>query len=471
MRHRILLVEDHPLFLQATQKMLEDNGYQVDSESTAASALDRVRESKFAYSLVVLDYKLERDGSEVVSELAQINPDLYVVIYSADNTRDALRKSWRAGAVDFIDKNAPPNELLSTIRNWCQKYEHTHLTISLPNCLDSEHSSVIAKIGMVGRSAAMAEIVKDVLRYREKRQNVLVLGESGVGKELIAQALHSGSRHLFRAFNCASYNTDPTLMEAELFGAEKGAYTGADSNRKGLFADANGGTVFLDEIHTLSLKAQEKLLRVLETRTVRPVGGTKEIPVNFRLVAAAKPDIEDRIAQGKFLSDLYYRLETIKIIIPALRERPEDIAPLVAHFCEVYSKRENEKKAFLARTLAYMERYPWPGNVRELENLVERLCVRVPQEKIAPEHLDVAFFQNGVPIPVSPTEQLKNQVEAVKREVIESALKASGGKIRPAARRLNMASSSLHYLVKKYGIQITRSAKPGSKPERPGRHS
>ena len=327
MRHRLLLVEDHEIYLQATKKMLEENGYQVDVATTGAEAVSRVKESKFAFSLVILDYKLEREGSEIVVDLAKINPDLYVVIYSADNTRDALKKSWRAGAVDFIDKNAPTSELLATVRNWCQKYEHTHLTVALPNYLDSENSLVISKIGMVGRSKAMAEIVKDVLRYREKRQNILVLGESGVGKELIAQALHTGSRHLFRAFNCASYNTDPTLMEAELFGAEKGAYTGADTARKGLFADANGGTVFLDEIHTLSLKAQEKLLRVLESRTVRPVGGTREIPVNFRLVAAAKPDIDDRIAQGKFLSDLYYRLETIKIVVPTLRERHERYRP------------------------------------------------------------------------------------------------------------------------------------------------
>lgn len=462
MRHRLLLVEDQPLFLQATQKMLEANGYQVDSETTGAGALQRIRESKFAYSLVILDYKLERDGAEIVGDIATINPDLYVVIYSADNTRDALKKSWRAGAVDFIDKNAPPTELLTTVRNWCQKYEHTHLTVSLPNCLDSEYSCMISKIGMVGRSPAMAQIVKDVLRYREKRQNVLILGESGVGKELIANALHAGSRHLFRAFNCASYNTDPTLMEAELFGAEKGAYTGADTNRKGLFADANGGTVFLDEIHTLSLKAQEKLLRVLESRTVRPVGGTREIPVNFRLVAAAKPDIEDRIAQGKFLSDLYYRLETMKIVIPPLRERPEDIAPLVAHFCEVYSKRENEKKAFLARTVSYMERYPWPGNVRELENMVQRLCVRVPQEKIAPEHLDVGFFQHGTPVLPTAPAQLKHQVDEVKRDVIETALKSTGGKIRPAARKINMAPSTFHYFVKKFGIQITKGPRSSS---------
>src|SRR6476659_3026552 len=132
-RHRLLLVEDQPLFLQATQKMLEASGYQVDSETTGAAALQRIRESKFAYSLVILDYKLERDGAEIVSDISAINPDLYVVIYSADNTRDALKKSWRAGAVDFIDKNAPPAELLTTVRNWCQKYEHTHLTISLPN--------------------------------------------------------------------------------------------------------------------------------------------------------------------------------------------------------------------------------------------------------------------------------------------------------------------------------------------------
>lgn len=458
MRHRILLVDDLELYLEATKRLLEDNDYRVDGVTTGEQALILIRQAKFAYSLVIIDYKLEgEDGATLTSKIAEINPDIYIIIYSADGSREALKNSWRAGAVDFIDKTAQPAELLATIRSWCQKHEHTHLTVSLPNCLDSEYSCAISKLGMVGRSASMAKVAKEVIRYRDKRQNVLIFGESGVGKELVAKALHTGSDHLFRAVNCATYNGEASLMESELFGAEKGAYTGADSSRKGIFEAANGGTVFLDEIHTLSVKAQEKLLRVLESRTVRPVGSTREYAVNFRLVAAGKADLEERIGQGKFLGDLFYRLDTLRIEIPPLRERPEDIAPLVAHFCEVYSKRENEKKAFLARTVAYMEKYPWPGNVRELENTVIKLCARGQREKIAPEDLDVTFFQNAAPSLVSGTNSnLQYQVDEIRREAIESALKASNGSIRPAAKKLNMARSTLYDHVKRLGIQIPK---------------
>jgi DNA-binding NtrC family response regulator len=457
-RHRILIVDDVELYLESTKRLLQENGYRVDGVTNGDAALDLIRNAKFAYSLVILDYKLEgENGATLTSKIAAINPDLYVVIYSADPSREALKNSWRAGAADFLDKTVSQTELLATVRNWCQKHEHTHLTISLPNCLDSEYSRNISKLGMVGRSASMAKVAEEVLRYRNKRQNVLILGESGVGKELVARSLHAGSAHLFRAVNCATYNGDAILMESELFGAEKGAYTGADASRKGIFEAANGGTVFLDEIHTLSVKAQEKLLRVLESRTVRPVGSTREYPVNFRLVAAGKADLEERIGQGRFLGDLFYRLDTLRIEIPALRERREDVAPLVAHFCDVYSKRENEKKAFLARTVAYMEKYPWPGNVRELENTVIKLCARSPREKIAPEDLDVAFFQDASPTLVPGAgNNLQVQVDEIRREVIENALKASNGAIRPAAKKLNMARSTLYDHMKRLGIQLPK---------------
>lgn len=468
LRHRILVVDDQAVFLEATKRLLERNGHEVDAVANGSEALELLTKSRFTYALVILDYKLEgEDGATLTKKISAINPDLYVLIYSADPTREAIKESWRAGAADFIDKTVPESELVATVRNWCQKYEHTHLTVSLPTSLDTAHSRAIAQLGMVGRSASMAGIAEEVRHYRNKRTNVLILGESGVGKELIARALHPASDHTFRAVNCASYNGDAGLMESELFGAEKGAYTGATNDRKGIFESANGGTVFLDEIHTLSLKAQEKLLRVLESRTVRPVGSTREYPVNFRLVAAGKSDLEERMGQGKFLCDLFYRLDALRIEVPPLRERPEDIAPLVAHFCDVYAKRENEKKAFLARTVSYMEKYDWPGNVRELENTVTKLCARSHREKIAPEDLDVAFFQEASLSPIAgPGKDLNRQVNEIRREVIEAALKASKGAIRPAARKLNVPRSTLFDQMKRLGM-LPKAKNPTGQGERP----
>jgi DNA-binding NtrC family response regulator len=451
-RHRILLVEDNKLFLEATKRLLEDKGYQVECATSGAEAIEQVQTKRLPISLVILDYKLsDKDGSETARAILKVNPELYIIVYSAEPSREALKSSFKSGAVDFVDKTVSHEELLNIVRSWCQKFEQTHLTVSLPNYL-TEHSRTISMIGMVGRSESMATVVINTIRFRDKRQNVLILGESGVGKEHIAKALHPGSRHLFRAVNCASYNGDATLMESELFGAERGSYTGADSNRKGIFEDANGGTVFLDEIHTLSIKAQQKLLRVLQERSVRPVGSTREYPVNFRLVVAAKPDLEERIAAGTFLADLFYRLNYLRIEIAPLRERPEDIAPLVAYFCDVYVKREKEKKAFLARTVAYMERYAWPGNVRELENIVERLCAGTTHEKIVPEDLDVNFFQTTAPAVSVGSFPMKERIDQISRDMLLSVYKSSKSQ-REAARKLGMPLSTFNDQLKRYGLE------------------
>jgi DNA-binding NtrC family response regulator len=288
-----------------------------------------------------------------------------------------------------------------------------------------------------------------VIKFRKTNSTLLVLGESGTGKEMVAAAVHVDTSLPFLAVNCAAYNGSADLMEAELFGVEKGSFTGATANKKGIFEAVGRGTVFLDEVHRLSLKAQEKLLRVLQEKKVRPVGSTREYPVSFRLMAAAKPDLEALVKRGDFIQDLYFRLNVLQIDIPALRDRTEDIAPLVSHFLRVYTPEGQKPKQFLVRTLRYFERYPWPGNVRELEHTIERLCVTVNGKVITPEDLDAKFYDEKVPL------VYQREPRDLSRDVVIAAIQ-SASTIRDAADRLGIPKSTLHDLAKRFGIQKAR---------------
>jgi DNA-binding NtrC family response regulator len=461
-QHRLLIVDDERIFLDETEAVLTGEGYQVDTARSGTDAIQKLLSRPRGYSLVILDYRMnDEDGAMVARSMHSINPDLYILIYSGDKTRDAVISAWKAGVVEFVEKNGKSSELIEKVKNWCRKYEETTCVISVDG-YQGDNTKQIEYIGMVGRSAALAEIAREVKLYRETKSNILILGDSGAGKELIAKALHKGHPDLFRAVNCATYSSrEPALMEAELFGAEKGSYTGADRNRRGIFEEANGGTVFLDEIHTLSIPAQQKLLRAINEKKIRPVGTTKEIPVNVRIIAAAKPDLDYRVKKGEFLIDLKYRINTLEINVPPLRERPEDVEPLVAFFCQRYCNEYKVRKIFLARTVRYMETYAWPGNVRELEHMVERLCARTEGEKITPEHLEPVFFKNE-PAPMAlSTRALKNKVEELTRETVSTALKVSRSQ-REAARRLGIPRSSFHDLVKKFNLGgLTRLGKSG----------
>jgi DNA-binding NtrC family response regulator len=451
-QHRLLVVDDERVFLDETEAVLKNEGYLVDTARAGNEAIQKLLARPRGYSLVILDYRMnDEDGAMVARSMHSINPDLYILIYSADKTRDAVISAWKAGVVEFVEKDGKPAELIEKARNWCRKYEETTCTISV-EANQGDNSKLIEGIGMVGRSAALANIAREVKLYRETKSNVLIVGDSGAGKELIAKALHKGHPDLFRAVNCATYSSrEPALMEAELFGAEKGSYTGADRNRRGIFEEANGGTVFLDEIHTLSLPAQQKLLRAINEKKIRPVGTAREISFNARIVAAAKSDLDYRVKKGDFLIDLKYRINTLEIHVPPLKDRPEDIEPLVAFFCQRYCNEYKVRKTFLARTVRYMETYAWPGNVRELEHMVERLCARTEGEKITPEHLDPVFFKNE-PAPMAlSTQALKNKVEELTRDTVATALKVSRSQ-REAARRLGIPRSSFHDLVKKFGL-------------------
>lgn len=449
---RILLIDDDPLALCAAQLLLQKQGYQVDTAESCAQALQLLQSPQLEYALVILDYHLkEEDGASAAKSLLLAKPEIYILVYSGDDSRETLKNTWQSGAVGFVEKEASTDEFLKEVANWCLKFKETRQTLSLSRCL-SENSQIISEIKLVGRSQSMVTVVEKVKRYATKKDTVLILGETGTGKEKVSRALHLGSDSTFFAVNCASFNGSHDLMETELFGYHKGAFTGASQDKRGVFEEAQGGTVFLDEVHTLDTKAQQKLLRVLQEKKIRPVGSSKEKAVSFRLIAAAKPELESEVAQGSFLPDLFERINVLRIQIPPLRERVEDIEPLVAYFAKKYEQETGEKKLFLQQTLKYLERYPWPRNVRELENTVRRLCTDCSGELIKPEHLEAKFFAPTESRELSPStdsRNLKSQFDGLLKKRVQESLSRSHSK-RQTAKELGIPESSLRRMMKKW---------------------
>ncbi len=448
MKFRLLVVDDDPSLLQALRLQLTSSGYTVDTAADGAEALELVRQNPNGYALIILDYGMKMAGPSTVRAVREISPDQFIVMYSGNDSRDALQLTWQAGAVGFLEKGRPIEELLDVVANWCRKYEETNGVVAP---LPADGNSRLGSMNLVGRSASLEQIAQKVERYRRVRQNILILGETGTGKELIARALHGKSEKPFLAVNCAAYRGSTDLLESELFGYERGAFTGATTDKKGIFEAAEGGVVFLDELHHLSATAQAKLLRTIQERRVRRVGGTKEVEVDFRLIGAAKPDILERCDRGEFLTDLYHRISVLNLTIPPLRERVEDIEPLVSFFCRKFERETGEAKHFLLRTIKYFEAYHWPGNVRELENAVYQILTDVPAAKISPEHLDAKFFRKREESAPHSYDELKRRLEQQEKEYISHVIRKARTK-SDAARKLKISPTTLHSVLQRLGI-------------------
>jgi DNA-binding NtrC family response regulator len=447
-KYRILVVDDDDLTLETARLMLEEQGYTVDTARSGTEAIEKIRLTEVAYALVILDYQMNGlNGADTARDILALRPELYILMLSGDCSREVLKSCWKVGAVGFIDKASEIGNLLETVKSWCCKYEKTYLCV--PRYSQIPSFELIGSLNMVGKSEALCEVARKVNRYRVKKDNVLILGETGTGKEKVAEALHGKGLNSFFPVNCAAFNSDLHLFESELFGYVKGAFTGANQDHKGIFEMARGGTLFLDEIHLLSLPAQQKLLRVLQEKKIRPVGGSREYASDFRLIGAAKPELKSMVAAGEFLPDFYERLNVLEIFIPPLRERTEDIEPLVAYFCEKYEEETGERKQVLVRSLRYLEQYSWPRNVRELENTVRRLCIDSPTPQITPELLDARFFSvnNGI----APTTSVKLRLEDLMRKEVAEAIQKTSSQ-REAARRLGIPEASFRRTLKRFSI-------------------
>src|SRR5437899_1072440 len=376
MKPTILIVDDEPGVRTALTGVLHDEGYTVDAVSSGEACLERV--TRGPVDRIVLDVWLPgMDGLATLGRLRERQVDAQVVLISGHGNIESAVRAIKMGAFDFVEKPLSLEKTVLVVRNALHQRR-----------LEAENRALRAVVDrhqtMIGESYAMRQLREQVAMAAPTNGRVLVYGENGTGKELVARTVHALSRRRASAFvevNCAAIPEE--LIESELFGHVRGAFTGAVSDRRGKFEIADGGTIFLDEIGDMSLKTQAKVLRVLQEQTMEPVGGTQRIKVDARVLAATNKDLQAEIRGGRFREDLYFRLSVIPIFVPALRDRPEDIPLLADHFMAEFAREYGRRiKNFDSGARAALQQYPWPGNVRELRNVIERLMIMVPGEAI-----------------------------------------------------------------------------------------
>ncbi|HTY81033.1 MAG TPA: sigma-54 dependent transcriptional regulator [Candidatus Bathyarchaeia archaeon] len=450
----ILIVDDEKLIQSTLRGVLEDEGYRVTSAGSAEEALQRLVDD--APDLVFLDIWMPgMDGLEALAEMKQRRPETAVVMISGHATIETAVKATKLGAYDFIEK---PLSLEKTLLVTARTLEHARL--------QEEHRRLRERVErgqeIVGKSAAIEELRQQISIAAPTTGRVLIHGDSGSGKELVARAIHARSTRAdgpFVEVNCAAVPEE--LIESELFGHERGAFTGAVARRRGKFELADGGTLFLDEIADMSLKTQAKVLRVLEEQAFERVGGKETLRVDVRVIAASNQNLKDQIAAGRFREDLFYRLNVIPIEVPALRRRKEDIPALVEHFITLFSAENGRRpKTMSVEALAYFLAYDWPGNVRELRNMVERLVIMAPRDVIVPEDLppplrtreDAATGEDS-----QRDRTLKEAREAFERAYILGELRAHEWNMTRTAEKLGIERSHLYRKLKAYGITPPKS--------------
>jgi len=441
----ILIVDDDRAHRTMLKTLLSSWGYETWEAEDGEVAVRLVRERPF--DLILMDIRmLNLSGLEALPLIKAHNPAIPVIIMTAYASVESAVEAMKQGAYDYLQKPLDFDELKIKIE---RAMEHRHLLMENAE-LKERLGASFDRRRIIGHSPAMLHLLEIVSQVAPSEATVLILGESGTGKELIAAAIHYNSSRRqgpFIRINCGAITE--TLLEAELFGHEKGAFTGADRRREGKFVQASGGTLFLDEITETSPAMQVKLLRVLQEREITRVGGTDLIPVDVRVIAATNRDIRSTIAAGKFREDLYYRLNVVTLSVPPLRERREDIPLLAQHFLEELSKKNRKEiKGFTPQAMDILSRYPWPGNVRELMNSIERAVVLAKGEFITPEDLSLIPHDDSGPADLS----MPRPLDEVERQTIMSTLTAVGGNKSEAARKLGITRRTLHLKMKKYGL-------------------
>jgi two-component system NtrC family response regulator len=462
---RVLVIDDERTICISCKRILEDDGYAVEYVTSGRDGVGRALEG--AWDAVLLDLKMpDLSGLDALDQIRAQKPDQVIIIITGYATIQTSIEAIKKGAFDYIPKPFTPEELTIAVTKALEdrrlRSENEYLKAELFRNKSAPQ--------IIGRSKAMEEILNQVLKIAPTEFTVMVHGESGTGKELIAQAIHQNSNRRDRPFVAVDISAlTPTLVESELFGHVKGAFTGAVRNRPGYFSIAGGGTLFLDEIANISYDLQGKLLRVLESRKIRQVGSDTEQECDIRLVAATNQDLFKLAEEGKFREDLYYRLNVIPITVPPLRQRSEDIPALAIHFLE--KAREETKtriKGFTSEAMAKIIACKWPGNVRELKNFVERLVGTVDAELIGIEHLppevsgvsplgpDAAAVQ--APADLEELKEVKRQLkekvyEQVERAFVLGALEKAGWNITQASSNVGMQRPNFHALMRKYGIK------------------
>ena len=449
---KVLVVDDEPGLRQSLGLLLTDAGYTVTAEQNGRRALERATSESF--DLILCDVRMpEMDGLTFLRNYRQRGGGALVIVMSAYGGEDAAIAAMKEGAYDYLPKPFRPDEVVLTLRKAAERERLREEVAGLR----AQLAAGPAERGLIVASGAMRQALELVARVAEHNTTVLITGESGTGKEVIARAIHRASPRGNKAFvgiNCAAI--PESLLESELFGHVRGAFTGASADKTGLFEAASGGTILLDEIGELPLGLQAKLLRVLQESEIRRVGDQKTRRVDARVLVATARDLEAEVRAGRFREDLFYRVNVVVIELPPLREREDDIAPLARHFTARLAQRFGRSLSLSDDAIVWLEQQEWPGNVRQLENAIERAAVLTNHEILSVTDLR----SEPLPSPISQDSEekgdgsstLRSAVETAEREAISAALKATDGNRREAARRLGVSLRTLFYKIDRYGI-------------------
>jgi two-component system nitrogen regulation response regulator NtrX len=471
----VLIADDEPNIRRMVGALLTGEGYEVTETPSGVEAVARVKEGEPDVALVDLMMPGDLDGMATLARLRELAPDLPVIMMSGRAGLADAVKATKLGAFNFLEKPLTPEGVLLAVASALELRQTRRVARALR-----------AELGftgeMVGRSAGMAVVRQMIARVAPTDARVLITGESGTGKELVASAIHDASPRREKPFvrvNCAAIPRD--LVESEMFGHERGAFTGATQTRIGRFELAHHGTLFLDEVGDLGPDAQAKLLRAIEAKEIQRVGGNRIIRTDVRIIAATNHDLQRAVRAGTFREDLYFRLNVIPLAIPPLRERSDDIVELVAHFSEQFLQRTGQAKpTWRSDALQLMQDYPWPGNVRELANIIERLAIMHPGAEITGQFvedvlivdrdeadstpstptraLDKGGDRGPMPSVAGPT-SLADRLDSFERTVIARALAEAGGNIADAARQLQTDRPNLYRRMKRLGLNPTRVSK------------
>lgn len=436
---RLLIVEDDSSVRNTITTFLELEGYAVDAVSSTREALERLRDD--AYPIVISDiYIDERTGLDVLDTARRKNPNCAVILMTARGTMETVMKATQGGAFDYIAKPFELDRMLDTVKR----------AEAVVNDQDQEAETEIDDLPeseMIGSSPKMVDIYKTISLVAPTNATVLLEGETGTGKEMIARMIHNHSprqNHPFVPVNFASVT--PTLIESELFGALKGAYTGADRDRVGVFEAANNGTVFLDEIGDLEFSLQLSLLRFLQEKEIRPLGSSRSRKLDVRVIAATNKDLQKMVEQGKFREDLWYRLNVVRVLLPPLVERRGDVPLLAHHFLKKYNERYGQQAKIVTSGLAALENYSWPGNVRQLQHMMERLTILAPQGRI-----DEAGVKEAIEL-TEPRDSASDTLADTEADHIRRVLAATGGNKSRAAKILGIERKTLYRKLERMGL-------------------
>jgi DNA-binding NtrC family response regulator len=435
----LLIVDDENIVRDSLSKWFREEGYDVGTAESASDALTRLAERR--WDLALVDIKMPgTDGIELQRRLREVDPDLTVVIMTGYASVETAVQALKNGAYDYVTKPFDPDDIAHLVSNAL-----SHKRVQQENVrLKETIAEVTVPQEMIGQSAAMKRVFEAIETVGPTEATVLITGESGTGKELVARALHAASPRRFNplvVIHCGALTE--TLLESELFGHEKGAFTGAQYRKKGKFEVAEGGTVFLDEIGDISLKTQTDLLRVLQEREITRVGGNQPIQVDFRCVAATNKNLQTLVDEGKFRADLFYRLNVFNVELPPLRDRRDDIPLLTSHFLQKFGQQMNKRIVRVApAAMQLLQGYDWPGNVRELENAVERAMVLAQEPELRVEDFNLA---------PRPGETAGRSLADMERAHILRVVEECGGNQTRAAQVLDIDRVTLHNKLKSYG--------------------